>query len=135
MTTSGTDIVVDIVDSIKEAAMKTLNILLIAFAILIFSGCYTQLLIEDDPPTSANAQPMPPAMEPVIIYVVQPEPAYIPDPLQMYLPPAYLNPVTSTPVPAPVQRTSGVQRSGAETPQTPPQKTTRDSGATRGGGR
>ena len=112
--------------------MKTLNILLFAFAILIFSGCYTQLLIEDDQPMSANAQPMPPATEPEIIYVVDPQPVYVPVSVPIYIPPAYSNPVATTPAPAPVQRTSGDQRSGSEASS---QNTNRNSGATRGGGR
>ena len=112
--------------------MKTLNILLFAFAILIFSGCYTQLLIEDDQPMSANAQPMPPATEPEIIYVVDTQPVYVPVPVPIYIPPAHSNPVATTPAPAPVQRTSGDQRSGSEASS---QNTNRNSGATRGGGR
>lgn len=38
--------------------MKTLIILLFAFAMLIFSGCYTQLLIEDNESTSDSDEPV-----------------------------------------------------------------------------
>lgn len=40
-----------------EVEMKTLKIFLFGFAILVFSGCYTELLIEDDPSADNSSQP------------------------------------------------------------------------------
>ena len=59
-----------------EVAMKPLKVLPIAFMILIFSGCYTQLAVKDDDPWTAPAEPVyldpPPAWmyypsEPIVI--------------------------------------------------------------------
>ncbi len=63
-------------------AMKSLNALLLGFAILIFSGCYTQLLIEEDGQVSTadetietpvDPQPLPP-LPPIVPIIPTPIP-------------------------------------------------------------
>ena len=116
---------------------KVLNILVIAATVLIFSGCYTQLLVQDNPPSNTPSEPivMQPAQDPVLILVENPDPVYLPMPEPPYVPPAYSNPVAAPAPPKSTQRTSGVQRSAPNTPQAPPQNTNRSSQPTRDGKR
>jgi hypothetical protein len=115
--------------------MKTFNILPFAFAIIIFSGCYTQMMVEDEDPWSTSDQPeytAPP--EPVVIYVPDPHPVFVPSPSPgpgPITPPGNLNPIVTTPAPT-GQRPTGVQRPDPEAPQ---QNKNRNSGATRSRGR
>ncbi len=109
----------------KEVTMKILNILPFAFAIMIFSGCYTQLVVEDDDPWSTSDQPeYPAAPEPIVIYVPEPYPVYVPSPRPI-IPPGNQNPIATPPAP-PAQRPTGVQRPRPEVPQQ-----NKNSGATR----
>jgi hypothetical protein len=124
--------------------VKTLNITIVAFAILAFSGCYTQLMVYDTPETPANAKPLvaepaPDAPVTEVYYIADPRPVYVPvyvtGPVGgVYHPPAPA-PVYTAPAPAPPQRTTGIQRSSAEASQSSSQNTSRNSGATRSGGR
>ena len=118
--------------------MKSLNIILSTFAILIFSGCYTQLLIEDDTPAAAYTQPvvsnpnrLPPA-DPIIYAVPVPEPIYVPVSYPV-MQPSYSSPASPTAPTAAPTRTSGYQRSGSESSQQNTQTTTRTEGSRRGG--
>ncbi len=125
--------------------MKSLNIIFTAFALLTFSGCYTQLLIEDDSPITSNTQPaivnpnsvvvspLLPGMQSEEVYVVVPTPVYVP----VYSPEpitGYSNPAGSGSA-ATVQRTSGEQRSAPVSAQPAAQDNSRNTGATRSGGR
>ena len=123
--------------------MKSLSILLTAIALLTFSGCYTQLMIEDDSPVSSNTQstvsPAPVVIDPLLpgmtseaVYVVTPTPVYVP----VYNPEpitGYSNPAASAPA-ATALRNSGDQRSAAPA-QPAAQNNSRNTGATRSGGR
>jgi hypothetical protein len=125
--------------------MKTFKIVLISFALLAFSGCYTQLLIEDDPQPVQKRQPvfvipspvvdpLMPGMTPDEVMVVTPVPVYVPvntpEPIT-----GYSNPAGSAQQPATVQRTSGDQRSAPAPSQSASQNHSRSTGATRSGGR
>jgi hypothetical protein len=110
----------------KEVTMKTLNVLPFAFAVMIFSGCYTQLVVEDDDPWSTSDQPEYTASpEPIVIYVPEPYPVYVPSPG----PGPIIPPGNPTPPAPPVQRPTGVQRPRPEGPQ---QDKNKNSGVTRG---
>jgi hypothetical protein len=126
--------------------MKTLMIVLISIALLIFSGCYTQLLIEDDPqpvrkPQPVFAIPAPVVVDPLMpgmtsdeILVSAPEPVYVPvnspEPIT-----GYSNPAGWAQQPVTIQRTSGEQRSAPAPSQPASQNNSRSTGATRSGGR
>jgi hypothetical protein len=114
--------------------MKTLKILLFAFAILMFSGCYTQLLVEDDDPWTTAEQPVYiPPPDPILIYY----PSYPyppPDPPRPPTPPiggpVYPNPVGPGGTTDP-HRDSGNKRRGSD--QQNSQDNSRNGGATRSG--
>jgi hypothetical protein len=106
--------------------MKSLNIILSAFAILIFSGCYTQLLIEDDGPVASDSQPVASEPDPVI-FVIPPPPRLYVSPYDQVSQTAYSYP-GNTGQSADPQRTSGYQRGGSESSQ----DVSRNTGATRG---
>jgi hypothetical protein len=114
--------------------MKTLNIIISSFAILIFSGCYTQLLIEDDGPSAANTQPDGTYQGPIVIEIPVPVPIPMPSPGPWPVPlPPPSRPISTTPVATSPIRDSGYQRSGSESTQQNTQASNRLEGAKRGG--
>ena len=112
--------------------MKTLNILLFAPAILLFSGCYTQLMVQDNDPWTIAEQPVYiPPPDPILIYY----PEY-PAPGPIYVPPGGgggSNPGGPIKITYP-HRNSGDLRRGSDAAQQSSQDNSRNSGFTRNSG-
>jgi hypothetical protein len=120
--------------------MKSLSTLPIAFAVLMFSGCYTQLMVEDDDPWATEEQPEYPE-PPAPIIIIQPvyppprpphgPPPIVPGPAPA-LPPPVINP-GGTSGNQDTHRDTGYERRGSTVPQQNSQDDTRSSGVNRGG--
>ncbi len=120
--------------------MKSFSTLPIAFAVLMFSGCYTELMVEDDDLSATDEQPVYPE-PPAPIIIIQPvyplpEPPHGPPPIVPSPAPGIPPPVTNpdgTSGNQDTHRNTGYERRGSTTTQQNSQDDRRSSGVTRGG--